>query len=164
MSKSVAETSFKEAIEFFREFLDQNGEKDPIVWTFEDDVLSKKTDQYETRFWLKVPLNIENQNFARLSYEVAQQKGLGVGLTAYARCSIGLCCLVIIPADDEDAQYMMMGPNAVKFGLLNNMPTASEVGSGFVWSLMKLLPFSFRSGNFLVYLQSKKKLLAILSK
>jgi len=76
--KSVAETTFDEALAFFRNFLDENGETAPILWTFKDNVHSEETDRFSNEFWLKLPLANDNEHYARLAYKMAQDKGFGL--------------------------------------------------------------------------------------
>ncbi len=158
-SKPVAETTFAEAVTDFRSFLDELGELEPIIWTFVEDVLSRKTDRYKTKFWIKLPVPEENEKFARDIFKVAQEHNLGMALTAYARCNDGLCCTIMMPKDEEDAQHSMMSPVGIRFSLVNEMPVATDVTSRFRWWLMGLLVFRYSRGNFLVYLKSKSELL-----
>lgn len=154
-SKSVAETSFSEALAHFRSFLDEQGETEPIVWTFVEDVRSRKTNRYETDFWIKLPIPQENESLARDSFKVAQKRGLGMAITAFARCKDGLCCTIMMPKDEEDAQYSMMSPAGIRYILVNELTIATDVTSRISWWLMGLLFFRYRHGNYLVYLNTK---------
>ena len=158
ISKPVADTSFAEAGTSFREFLDENGETEPILWTFVEDVCSRNTNHHETKFWVKLPIPQENENFAEICFKLAKRRNLGVALVAYARCEYGLCCAIIMPADEEDAQYSMMTPTAIRYSIVQDMPTAIAVKRSFRWFLMNLAFFKYCRGNYIVYLKSKSDL------
>jgi len=155
----IAETSFDEAKEFFTNFLAENGLTQPILWVFTQDVYSFKTDKYTKKFWLKLPLPADNEEFARRHFEFGKRQGFGLALTAFASCAEGLCCSFIVPTDDEDAQYMLMGPEHLKYSFTSrDMPVAKVVRSSILWIFLDMLRPWIKSGNFFVYLKSKAEL------
>lgn len=111
---TLGDTTFEDAVRAFIAFLADNGMDKPILWVFTEDVYSRKTDKFETDFWLKLPLPADNEKFARRHFELGKRKGFGLALTAFASCDEGLCCSFVVPTDDEDAQYMLMGPEHLK--------------------------------------------------
>ena len=156
---TLADTTFEETIRTFTAFLAENGMDTRILWVFREDVYSRKTDLFKTAFWLKLPLPAENEELARRHFETGKKKGFGLGLTAFASCEDGLCCSFVIPADDEDAQYMLMGPQHLKYSYVSvDMPIAKVVRDKFFWNLLGILRFWFRHGNHFVYLASKSEL------
>ena len=155
----ITETSFDEATEFFTNFLAQNGLTQPILWVFTEDVYSLKTDKYTKEFWLKLPLPADNEEFARRHFEFGKEQGFGICLTAFASCSQGLCCSFIVPTDDLDAQYLLMGPEHMKYSFTSrDMPVAKVVRSRFRWTILGMLRPWIKPGNFFVYLKSKAEL------
>ena len=155
----IAETSFTEAKREFVEFLTANGLTEPILWVFEEDILSRITERFRKDFWLRLPLPQENETFAEMHFELGKRRGFGVALIAFARCDRGLCCSFIVPADDEDAQYMLMGPEHLKYSFISSeMPVAKVVHSGLLWRMMGSLPIIFRAGCHFVYLAKKADL------
>jgi hypothetical protein len=155
---TLAETSFDDAVAFFRNFLNEQGETAPILWVFKEDVFSRKAEVYETAFWIKLPIPPDNETFAGKAFALAQQRNVGAGLSALARCEEGLCCSFVIPVDEEDAQYLMMSPAGVRYNVVNDMPRAKGVRSWLRWNFFSLFPFFYKQGNFMVYLLSKKEL------
>src|SRR5687768_15635794 len=152
----LSETSFEDAKESFIAFLSENGFDLPLLWTFKEDVYSRNNDRYERDFWLKIPLPDSNEELAKRHFEFGKSKGFGVALTAYAICEEGLCCSFVLPDDDEDAQYMLMGPESLKMSFVSrDMPTAKVIRNQIGWKLFGLFPFLFRTGNHFVYLASK---------
>ena len=156
-TKSVEKTTWNEAFKTFRNFLDENGESFPILWVFKEDVFSPKTKDFTTQFWVRLPIPLENEKYVEASYQRAQKKGVGVGFSAFARCDQGLCCSVIIPADEEDAQYMLMSPAYVKYSLVQDMPHGIPIRNRLRWWLFSLFSFVYEKGNYLVYLRSKRE-------
>lgn len=144
----------------FRDFLNANGLHRPILWVFEEDVYCRKSDEYRKDFLLKLPLPSENEQLARLHFELGKAKGFGLGLAAFASCDEGLCCSFLVPADELDAQYMLTGAQHLKYSfVVERMPvTTVVVRSGVVWKLIGMLNFLFRHGNHFVYLESKSNL------
>lgn len=155
---AFADTTFEEAASFFRQFLADQGENGKILWTFREDVYSRNLETHERDFWIKLPVPAENDSYVKRGYEIAQKLNLGLGISAYARCDDGLCCTLIIPADEEDAQYLMLGPSGVHYSLVQEMPTAFTVRSRLKWFFFGLFPFLFRQGNYIVYLLSKEEM------
>ncbi|HMT09722.1 MAG TPA: hypothetical protein PKA82_17170 [Pyrinomonadaceae bacterium] len=154
---TVAETLFENAVASFRHFLDSQEVTDPIVWIFVEDVLTTIGQQsFHSPFWLKSPIPNENEELARYAYIQAQERGFGVGLIGFARYSAGLCCAVLAPTDDIDAQYSMLGPDGVRYSLVSTLRTAREIKSPLLWKIMKLLRFRFRDGNYVENLPSKR--------
>lgn len=156
VNRKLANTKFEEALAEFRTFLDNQGEIDPIIWTFVEDVFSRRTNTFQTDFWIKTPIPSENSDCVKAAYIYAQQKNLGLGFSAYARCSEGVCCSLIVPADLKDAEYLLIGPRSIKYSLTKFLPVAQSVRSNALWWFYKLLP-TYRKGNHLLYLQSKAK-------
>ena len=130
-----------------------------ILWLFQEDVFSRNTEFYETDFWIKLPIPYENEKLAEIQYKIGRQKGLGLSISAFAICENKVCCSFIIPKDQEDSEYLFMSPEYLKFSFLTEMPIAQVVNSSLRWTIFKLLPFKYKQGNFLVYLQSKKDLI-----
>ena len=156
----IAETSFEQAKQEFTSFLVQNGLDQTILWVFTEDVYSWKTDKYSKEFWLKLPLPVDNEEFARRHFEFGKEQGFGICLTAFASCSDGLCCSFIVPADDLDAQYLLMGPEHIKYSFINrDMPVAKVIRSRFLWTVLGMFRRWFQPGNFFVYLKSKAELM-----
>ena len=156
---NLADTSFEDAKESFRAFLADNGMRGPILWVFREDVFSRNINLYPREFWLKLPIPRANEEFAKSQFEVGKSRGFGMGLIAFARCDEGLCCSLVVPTDDEDAQYMMLGPEHLKMSYINvDMPTARVVRSRIKWRLFGLLPFWFRSEIDSVDLASRAEL------
>jgi len=156
---SLANTSFKEAKRDFTAFLAANGLLQPILWVFKEDTLSQSTDTYKSDFWVKLPLPDENEEFAEMQFALGKSRGFGLVLTAFASCSYGLCCSFVVPTDDEDAQYMLMGPEHLKYSFVSrDMPIAKVIRSGFVWKILRWFPRYFKSGCDFVYLVAKSDL------
>ncbi len=156
---NLHETNFDDAKNEFTAFLTANGIAKPILWVFKEDIFSRKTDTYRTDFWMKLPLPRENEKLAKSHFETGKQKGLGLGLTAFAACGEGLCCSFVVPADAEDGQYMLMSSEHMKYSFIDrDMPRARVVRSKILWKLFGLLPFLFRPGNHFVYLTSRAEL------
>jgi hypothetical protein len=154
----ISETSFAQAVNEFKEFLKENNLPTKILWIFTEDVFSRNIENHETDFWVKLPLSKENEKFAEKHYKIGQQKNLGICISAFALCENKVCCNLVIPRDLEDSEFLFMSPKYLKFSSVTEMPIAQVVKSSFRWTIFKLLPFNYKQGNFLVYLQSKKDL------
>lgn len=79
-------------------------------------------------------------------------------ISGFALCEGKICCSLIIPKDQEDSEFLFMSPEHLKFSFVSDMPVAKPVRNTFRWTLFKFLPFKYKAGNFLVYLESKKNL------
>lgn len=154
----IVETSFPQAVEKFKIFLAENNLPTEILWVFCEDTFSRKTEFYEADFWLKLPLPEENEKLTEKYYKIGQTRNFGVCLSAFALCEKKICCSLVIPKDKKDSEYLFMSPESLKFSFVKHMPTARVVRSSLMWKIFNLLPFRYRKGNFLVYLQSKDEL------
>lgn len=156
---TLTKLNFEDAQKEFKAFLAANGLEKPILWTFREDIYSRKTDKFRTDFWLKLPLPKQNQEFAKFHFELGKEKGVGLGLTAYASCEEGLCCSFVVPEDAEDGQYLLMDPEHLKYSFISrDMPTAKVIRNKLLWKIFGMLPFLFNSGNHFVYLASRAEL------
>ena len=154
----IAETSFNQAIQSFKEFLADNNLPAEILWVFLEDTFQRNNEFYETDFWLKLPLPKENEEFAKEHYKIGQRKNLGVCIYAFALCEDKVCCSLVIPKDKEDSEFLFMSPKYLKFTFSEDLPKAQPVRSLLQWKFFSLLPFQYKKGCFMVYLQSKKDL------
>ena len=154
----IAETTFTEAEKEFKRFLAENNLPIEILWLFIEDTFSRNTKFHETRFWLKLPLPEENKILVEKQYQIGQKKHLGICLSAFALCENKICCALVIPKDQVDSEILFMSPEYLKFSFVNDMPKAEVVKNSLRWNIFKFLPFRYKQGNFLVYLQSKKDL------
>lgn len=154
----IAEVSFEQAVENFKKFLARNNLSTDILWIFVEDTYSRNNEFHETNFWLKLPIPEDNEKAAKAYYTIGQQKEFGVCISAFALCENKICCSLIIPKDEEDSGYLLMSPKYLKFTFLKDLPVANLVRSNFRWSLFSLLPFKYKKGCFLDYLQSKRHL------
>lgn len=154
----IAETSFDQAVHGFKRFLAENHLPTEILWVFIEDTFQRNNEFYETDFWLKLPLPEENEEFAKKHYKIGQQENLGVCISAFALCEDKVCCSLVIPKDKEDSEFLFMSPKYLKFTITKDLPKAQPVRSHLQWKLFSLLPFKYKSGCFMVYLQSKNDL------
>lgn len=154
----IAETSFTQATQEFERFLADNNLPTEILWVFLEDSFSRNTDLHETHFWLKLPLPEENEKFAETHYKIGQQKNLGICISAFALCEDKVCCSLVIPKDKEDSEILFMSPKYLKFSITEDLPKAQPVKNPFQWKLFNFLPFMYKMGCFMVYIESKKNL------
>ena len=154
----IAETSFAQAALKFKEFLAENNLPTKILWVFTEDTFSRNNGLYETHFWIKLPLPKENKKIAEKYYKDAQQKRLGICISAFALCENSVCCSLVIPKDEQDSEYLFLSPEFLKFTFLKDLPKAQPVKSLIQWKLFNLLSFKFRKGCFMDYVQSRKVL------
>lgn len=156
---NLQETTFEGAVVAFRTFLSDNGLDEPILWVFQEDTLSREQKTLTYDFWLKLPLPEENESFARMHFELGKRRGFGLGLAAFAQCDEGVCCGFVVPTDEEDAQYMFMGPEHLKFSFItSDMPVAKVVRNDMRWRMLKSFAMHSKPGCFFVYLASKADL------
>lgn len=149
--------SFNDAVDEFRSFLEANGLTQPLLWAFQDDIVSEKTNTFKTLFWVRLPLPVDSEQFAKRHFELGKSKGLGMGLAAYAVCDEGLLCSFVIPADTEDSEFLMIRPEQIKYSFVLSMPSAAVVRNSLRWTLLTIDP-RYKKGNHFVYLESRKNL------
>jgi hypothetical protein len=151
----ISNTSFLEATNSFKHFLAENNLPTDILWLFKEDTISKISDKHETDFWLKIPLDSDNEMLMEQYYEFGKRINLGVSFGAFALCDGKICCSVIIPKDEEDSEFLMFSPAAVKFTFVKDLPIAKVIKNRLKWLFYKLQFFEFEQGCFMIYLPSK---------
>jgi hypothetical protein len=149
--------NFKDAVAEFSAFLAENGLTQPLLWAFQEDVVSEKTNTFKTLFWVRLPLPGDSEQRAERHFELGKSKGLGMALAAYAVCDDGLLCSFVVPADSVDSEYLMIRPDQIKYSFVKVMPSAAVVRNSFRWTLFTVDP-RYKKGNHFVYLESKRNL------
>src|SRR5256885_6286733 len=114
--KSVADTSFDEALDSFREFLSGQGLSTDLVWVFREDVIFQRE-----RTFIKTPVPVENETRARACYELGQKRDFGINLQAFCLLESRPCCYILLPEDDLDAQYLLMSNISLKLSVWTNL-------------------------------------------
>lgn len=118
----IAETSFAEATDYFKQFLSSQGLSVDLVWLFREDVIFEGD-----RFLIKVPVPRENDEIAATCYELGRKRNFGVGVHAFCSFQSRLCCYIVLPGDDLDGQYMLMSNVAVKYSVVSNLREAESI-------------------------------------
>ena len=118
----IAETSFDQAVAYFRQFLSNEGLRCELTWLFREDVVFE-----DDRILIKTPIATENPRLAADSYELGRQRNFGVCLHGFCLFQSRLCCYVILPEDDLDGERMLMSNVAVKYSVASNLREAQAV-------------------------------------
>lgn len=92
------------AEETFSKFLASQGYPSAICWVFPGDMVVDK----ERRYWIK-PNRFEATRNAEQTYQEGLERGLGVWLRAICSNETETFASVVVPENDLDAQYKLMG-------------------------------------------------------
>lgn len=131
--KSVAETSFDEALLRFREFLSGQGLSTGVAWVFHEDVIFQRE-----RIFIKTPIPAENEIRARACYESGQKRDFGINLQAFCLLESRPCCYILLPEDGLDAQYLLMSNISLKLSVWTNLRKAEPISNLLKWQALKL--------------------------
>jgi hypothetical protein len=118
----IAETSFDQAVCYFRQFLSNEGLPCELTWLFREDVLFQGD-----RIMIRMPIATENSRLAADSYELGRQRKFGLCLHGFCLFQSRLCCYVMLPEDDLDGERMLMSNVAVKYSAASNLREAQPV-------------------------------------
>lgn len=118
----IAETSFDQAVGYFRQFLSNEGLRCELTWLFREDVLFEGD-----RILIRTPIATGNSQLAADSYELGRQRNFGVCLHGFCLFQSRLCCYAMFPADDLDGERMLMSNVAVKYSVASNLREAQPV-------------------------------------
>lgn len=132
--KSVAQTSFGEAVVSFREFLSDQGLSTELVWVFREDVIFQRE-----RTLIKIPVPSENESRVNACYELGQKRAFGVNLHAFCLLESRPCCYLILPGDDVDAQYLLMSDSSLKCSARAELREAEPISGWLRWRGLKSL-------------------------
>jgi hypothetical protein len=152
--KSIANTSFDEALDNFREFLLSQGLSTNVIWMFCEDVIFQSD-----HIFVKTPVSIENELRAEDCYKLGQKRNFGIALQAFCLFESKICCYIYLPEDDIDAQYSLMSNEVLKYGVRANLKDAEPTSSLLKWKVMKLLNPKLHFSNFDNHMPSKVSLL-----
>lgn len=128
--RSVADTSFEEVESHFKDWLEQSGISSDLLWVLREDVLF-----VNDQIYLRKPIDPENYARTKALYEKGQERSLGVGLHGFCLLENRLCCHLILPEDEIDAEYMMLSKHAVKYSWRTNLPKARKISNGMIWRM-----------------------------
>ena len=129
----LPETTFEEAEETFKEFLTDNGHGVNIRWIFAEDMIVSNES-----FAIREPECEINRLLAKKLYEIGRERNFGIAMHAFAEVDGNPYAYIIVPEDDIDAQYRLMGPDAVKFSVRLPVNKADKVTSGLSWFIRNL--------------------------
>ncbi len=118
----IAETSFDQAVDYFRHFLSSEGFPCELTWLFREDVIFKGD-----RILIKSPIATNNLQLAADSYELGRQRKFGVCLHGFCTFESRLCCYVMLPEDDLDGERLLMSNVAVKFSVVTEPREAQAI-------------------------------------
>jgi hypothetical protein len=152
--KSVADTSFDEAMGSFKDFLSGQGLSTDLAWVFREDVIFQRE-----RIFIKTPVSPENETRAKACYELGQKRDFGISIEAFCLLESRPCCYIVLPEDDNDAMRMLIPKVAVKYLVLTDMTKAEPVSNLIKWRMLKLLNRKSHIGGFHEYIPSKHTLL-----
>ena len=119
----IGETSFDQAVSYFRQFLSNEGLHCELTWLFREDLLFEGD-----RILIRTPIATENSRLAADSYELGRQRGFGVCLYGFCFFQSRLCCYVMLPQDDLDAERMLMSNVALKYSLASSLREGEPIG------------------------------------
>jgi len=119
---TIAETSFDQAKACFNEFLSREGVSNDLLWLFREDVVFQGDN-----ILIRTPVPRENDQLAENCYELGRQRNFGVALHGFCLFQSYLCCYLILPEDDLDAQYLLMSSVGVKYSVVSNPRKARSI-------------------------------------
>lgn len=130
---SVADTSFDEALDDFRQFILSQKLPAQLIWIFSEDVIFQNE-----HIFIKTPVFGENALFARKCYELGQKRNFGVSLQGFCLFESQLCCYIYLPEDEVDAQYSLMSKETLKYSVRTNLIEAQPVSNILEWMMLNL--------------------------
>jgi len=125
--------NFREAKQFFQNFLSEQGLFSDLLWVFGEDIIC-----LPKRFFIKVPLPAGNESFAEALFDIGVERDFGLGLTAFCLLDGRPCCYVQLPEDDLDAQYSLMSNEHAKCTVNRELINAEPVANPLSWQIHRL--------------------------
>ena len=150
----MAETSFDEALDSFKDFLSGQGLSTDVACVFREDVIFQREG-----IFIKTPIPAENESRARACYELGQKRAFGINLHAFCLLESRPCCYMILPEDDLDAQYLLMSNTSLKMSVWTNLREAESISSPGKWLVLKLINQKLRFSSPDDHIPSKHSLL-----
>jgi hypothetical protein len=128
----VPPETFEVAAERFGEFLAEAGFPRTICWLTHDDILIGCRDY---RF-LVHPIREAGLSMAKIAYLLGLKRELGIALTAMCASDQETFANVIVPEDDLDRQYRLMG-KALKLSHPTERRKTTVVFSDLRWNILR---------------------------
>jgi len=152
--KMLADLSFDEALEQFREFLSSQGLSNVLVWVFREEIICQRE-----RIFIKTPVPAKNEALAKACYELGQKRNFGVNIHAFCLLESRPCCYVVLPEDGVDAERMLIPRASVKYSVVTDLIKAEPVSNPVKWHALRLLNHKSRIDWFNEYIPSRYTLL-----
>jgi hypothetical protein len=122
------------AEKLFSEFLFQNGHPPRVRWLTAADLIVDK----RGRFWVRGQgTNANPSREANRQYSVGLERNLGIALRALCSTDAETFATVLLPRNDADAQYNLMG-RCLKMSCPTSTRAAFVVKHPIRWFLLKL--------------------------
>jgi hypothetical protein len=122
-------TSFEQAEALFKIFLKDNNISTNLHWIFREDI--------EAESWnsaiMRTPLPPENRELTKQYFELGKKRNLGVAITTLSTLNGEPCCFIVLPEDDTDAQYRLMGNRYIKFSFSVVLRDARPIRNPIIW-------------------------------
>ncbi len=114
---------FDDAVTRLRNFLRNQNLSSDIWWIALDDCALK-----DKQLFVRPRAHAVAEAEARIEYQEATKRRLGVGLTMLFEADKRACCHVFAPTSDLESEYALM-PNGLKLGALDPVRKAKVVES-----------------------------------
>jgi hypothetical protein len=129
---------FHTAADEFARFAVDQGYPPNLLWVTPEDVVLERWNGTWTNFVWKGEPN-KRQGQARIAYQSAMARNLGIAFEAKCRTDRWTICRVYVPIDDTDAQYRMIPKKGLKQNAVVEPLRAVLVESKARWRMLKWL-------------------------
>jgi hypothetical protein len=126
--------SFDTAVTRFRAFLVPQNYPPNLLWLKPDDIMF-----WCLRYFFWKGDSSERASHARIEYDKAVVRNLGIEFQAQCKTARWTICRVYVPKDDVDAEYRMIPKAGAKLSAANDPKPATEIDSPIQWRIPKWL-------------------------
>lgn len=130
--------NFYSAAAEFTKFVVKQGYPPNLLWAIPEDVVIRKWNGAWTYFvWKGDPT--ERERRARKEYQSAISRNVGLALEAHCKTDRWAICRVFVPADEDEAERLMIPQTGIKHSAVNDPQPAILVERKWWWSILKWL-------------------------
>jgi hypothetical protein len=126
-------TTFEQAEALYRNFLGDNKISTNLNWIFREDIVAEGWNVA-----IKTPLPATNREKTKECFELGKERNLGIAILALFTLNGDPCCFLVLPEDDTDAQYRLMGNRYVKLSFGVEMRDARAIRNPVLWKIKQL--------------------------
>jgi hypothetical protein len=133
--RTLRDTSFEAAETSFKKFLGDKGFGSEVHWVFREDVIIAAFG----KVFVRTPIPEVNREQAKKCFDLGKKRNLGIAFRAIGILDEVAFAYILLPKDDLDAQYKLMGEDVLKPSCTMPMPKVRATSNSILWKMRQIV-------------------------